>query len=89
MSGAIRLLRVNARRPVAYRVTRGMVQVVNALQMALAEAYINGLSFLIRSCERVIQEHTCRFSSNIFRRFSFPMNGSCEKRTILRRDPRT
>ena len=27
----------------AYRVTRGMVQVVNALQMAVAEAYIKGL----------------------------------------------
>ena len=37
------LRRMNAIRPMAYRATRGMVQVVNALQMAIAESYIHGL----------------------------------------------
>ncbi len=34
---------INAKRSVAYRATRGMAHVVNALQMAMAEAHINGL----------------------------------------------
>jgi cyclopropane-fatty-acyl-phospholipid synthase len=34
---------INAKGPVAYLATRGMAHVVNALQMAMAEAYINGL----------------------------------------------
>jgi len=34
---------VNSKSPVAYKATRGAVEVVNMLQMALAEAYINGL----------------------------------------------
>ena len=33
----------NPKNPAAYRVTRGMAQVVNGLQMALAESYIHGL----------------------------------------------
>ncbi|MEY3870963.1 MAG: Cyclopropane-fatty-acyl-phospholipid synthase [Cyanobacteriota bacterium] len=34
---------VNIKSPFAYQATRGVVQVVNALQMTVAEAYINGL----------------------------------------------
>ncbi len=34
---------VNSKSPVAYKATRGAVAVVNTLQMAVAEAYINGL----------------------------------------------
>jgi cyclopropane-fatty-acyl-phospholipid synthase len=34
---------VNIKSPVAYKATRGVVKVFNALQMAFAEAYINGL----------------------------------------------
>lgn len=34
---------VNIKSPLAYRVTRGAVEVVNTVQMAVAEAYINGL----------------------------------------------
>jgi cyclopropane-fatty-acyl-phospholipid synthase len=34
---------INVKSPLAYRVTRGMVHVVNALQMAVAESYIKGL----------------------------------------------
>jgi cyclopropane-fatty-acyl-phospholipid synthase len=33
---------INSKSPVAYRVTRGLVPVVNTLQMAIAESYING-----------------------------------------------
>jgi len=34
---------VNIKSPLAYQATRGAVEVVNTLQMAVAEAYINGL----------------------------------------------
>lgn len=34
---------VNTKTTLAYEATRGAVQVVNTLQMAVAEAYINGL----------------------------------------------
>ena len=34
---------VNVKSPVAYHITRGLVRVANALQMAVAESYINGL----------------------------------------------
>lgn len=34
---------VNIKSPLAYQVTRGAVEVVNTVQMAVAEAYINGL----------------------------------------------
>ncbi|MEO8890290.1 MAG: class I SAM-dependent methyltransferase [Coleofasciculaceae cyanobacterium] len=34
---------VNVKSPLAYQVTRGAVEVVNTVQMAAAEAYINGL----------------------------------------------
>lgn len=34
---------INHKSTFAYQVTRGMVTIVNALQMALAESYINGL----------------------------------------------
>ncbi|MCL1475050.1 SAM-dependent methyltransferase [Argonema antarcticum] len=34
---------VNIKSPLAYKVTRGVVPVVNAVQMGVAEAYINGL----------------------------------------------
>lgn len=34
---------VNTKSPLAYQVTRGAVEVVNTVQMAVAEAYINGL----------------------------------------------
>ena len=34
---------VNVKSPVTYRMTRGLVRVANALQMAVAESYINGL----------------------------------------------
>ncbi|MCL1463204.1 SAM-dependent methyltransferase [Argonema galeatum] len=34
---------VNIKSPLAYKVTRGVVSVVNAVQMAVGEAYINGL----------------------------------------------
>lgn len=34
---------VNIKSPLAYKVTRGAVSVVNAVQMAVGEAYINGL----------------------------------------------
>jgi cyclopropane-fatty-acyl-phospholipid synthase len=34
---------VNSKSPLAYQVTRGAVEVVNTVQMAVAEAYINGL----------------------------------------------
>jgi cyclopropane-fatty-acyl-phospholipid synthase len=34
---------INRKSPIAYAATRGTVQVVNAVQMAVAEAYINGL----------------------------------------------
>ena len=33
---------INSKNPVAYRITRGLVRVVNTLQMAIAESYING-----------------------------------------------
>ncbi len=34
---------IHAKSPLAYRATRGAVQVVNGVQMAFAEAYINGV----------------------------------------------
>ncbi len=34
---------INAKIPIAYQATRGLVQVVNAVQMAVAESYINGV----------------------------------------------
>ncbi len=34
---------INAKTPLAYQATRGAVKVVNAVQMAVAESYINGL----------------------------------------------
>ncbi|WP_404790340.1 SAM-dependent methyltransferase [Altericista sp. CCNU0014] len=34
---------INRKSPLAYRATRGAVKVVNAVQMSVAEAYINGL----------------------------------------------
>ncbi|AVH64345.1 SAM-dependent methyltransferase [Nostoc sp. 'Peltigera membranacea cyanobiont' N6] len=34
---------INIKSPLAYQVTRGAVEVVNTVQMAVAEAYINGL----------------------------------------------
>lgn len=34
---------INIKNPLAYRATRGAVEVVNTVQMAVAEAYINGL----------------------------------------------
>lgn len=34
---------INSKSPLAYKVTRGAVEVVNTVQMAVAEAYINGL----------------------------------------------
>lgn len=34
---------VNSKSPIAYQVTRGAVEVVNTVQMAVAEAYINGI----------------------------------------------
>ncbi len=34
---------VNTKSPFAYQLTRGTVEIVNTLQMAVAEAYINGL----------------------------------------------
>ena len=34
---------INIKSPIAYKATRGAVEVVNTVQMAVAEAYINGL----------------------------------------------
>ena len=34
---------INIKSPLAYQATRGAVEVVNTVQMAVAEAYINGL----------------------------------------------
>lgn len=34
---------INVKSPLAYKATRGVVEVVNAVQMAVAESYINGL----------------------------------------------
>ncbi|MGI8503230.1 MAG: SAM-dependent methyltransferase [Hassallia sp.] len=34
---------INLKTPIAYKVTRGAARVINATQMALAEAYVNGL----------------------------------------------
>ncbi|WP_292827310.1 hypothetical protein [Nostoc sp. JL33] len=34
---------INIKTPLAYQATRGAVEVVNTVQMAVAEAYINGL----------------------------------------------
>jgi cyclopropane-fatty-acyl-phospholipid synthase len=34
---------INVKNPLAYKATRGIVQVVNAVQMAVAESYINGV----------------------------------------------
>ena len=48
---------INAKTPLAYQATRGMVEILNAVQMAVAEAYINGaevpdflLSSMFDSC---------------------------------------
>src|ERR1700727_966844 len=43
---------IHAKSPLAYQATRGIVAVANATQMALAEAYINGVEVpdsLVRS----------------------------------------
>ncbi len=34
---------INTKSPLAYQLTRGTVEIANTLQMAVAEAYINGL----------------------------------------------
>ena len=44
VGGSLPTAENNAIPPVTYRATRGMVHVVNALQMALAESYIHGLA---------------------------------------------
>jgi cyclopropane-fatty-acyl-phospholipid synthase len=48
---------INIKSPVAYKITRGATKIVNAAQMALVEAYLNGLEIpdpvlrsLVRSC---------------------------------------
>ena len=34
---------INSKSPLAYRLSRGTVPIVNAIQMGVAEAYVNGL----------------------------------------------
>ncbi|PSB17739.1 methyltransferase domain-containing protein [Phormidesmis priestleyi ULC007] len=55
---------ISAKNPLAYRATRGVVEVVNAVQMAVAESYINGLEVpdsvlrsLFNTCMPVIFKH--------------------------------
>jgi cyclopropane-fatty-acyl-phospholipid synthase len=55
---------INAKSPLAYAATRGTVQIVNAVQMAFAEAYINGLEVpdpvlksLFNTCMPVFFKH--------------------------------
>jgi cyclopropane-fatty-acyl-phospholipid synthase len=55
---------INIKDPVAYQTTRGVVSVVNAVQMAVAEAYINGLEIpddaliqLFNTCMPVFFKH--------------------------------
>jgi cyclopropane-fatty-acyl-phospholipid synthase len=55
---------INIKDPVAYQTTRGVASVVNAVQMAMAEAYINGLEIpddaliqLFNTCMPVFFKH--------------------------------
>ncbi len=55
---------INIKDPIAYQTTRGVVSVVNAVQMAVAEAYINGLEIpddalirLFNTCMPVFFKH--------------------------------
>jgi len=55
---------INIKSPLAYKTTRGAVEVVNTLQMAVAEAYINGLEVpdpllqkLFNTCMPILFQH--------------------------------
>lgn len=69
---------IHDKSPLAYQATRGVVNVVNSVQMAVAEAYINGLEVpdpvlrsLFDTCMPVF--------SNIFRHYWLLTNGFCKK----------
>ena len=56
---------VNIKTPLAYKASRGAVKVVNAAQMAVAEAYITDLKCLMLYCDR-FSIPSCPSCSNIF-----------------------
>ena len=49
---------ISHKSPLAYQVTRGMVKVANALQMALAESYINGLEIPDSALKSILDTFT-------------------------------